>query len=127
MPSTSTWAPWEVNDTTVPSNVLPIGGSATKVRKTIGSLRASGAPPERTAPLSDGRRSGPSSTCRPLVPDLVVLASLPAVGVLPALVVLPALAVLAVLADLADLVALSAVSVLVALVAFAVLVPLAAF
>ena len=34
-------APWDVNDTTSPSIVLPIGWSATKVMKVIGSLRAS--------------------------------------------------------------------------------------
>src|ERR1700722_2590217 len=59
--ATSTIAPWDVNDTTSPSMVLPTGKAATKLMKVSGSFTAGGGvgrgslfPP----PGRPGRRAG---------------------------------------------------------------------
>src|ERR1700674_2974103 len=110
MPPTSMWAPCEVNETTVPSKVLPTGESLTNLRNVNASLRASPA-------VCVGATAG-----GPALVDLVALAALVDLVALAALVAFAALvagsvpAVLVALAALVDLVGFAVFMALVALV-----------
>lgn len=79
MSPTAMWAPCEVNETTVPSTVLPTGWSATKVRKVIGSLIA-----------LDPAAVAPSSTGAPPLPLLAVFAAEDPLPAFLALALVPA-------------------------------------